>query len=62
MKIGDQVQELDELKLYKTHKICVVVDLKSDSRGIWVKFDNDMDTDVWHAAQYYEVINKNESK
>ena len=54
MKVGDTVRlSGDESSVQKTR---MIVSLKSDARGVWIKLDKDMYPDMWHSASYYEVI------
>lgn len=55
MKVGDTVRQIDEEDLYETQQAWVVVDIKSDSRGLWIKFNDDIYSDMWHDSSYYEV-------
>lgn len=37
-------------------QVWTVVNMKSDSRGIWIQIDDDSTPDTWYAADMYEVI------
>lgn len=58
MKVGDKVQQVGEEKHYENYSAQTITHIKSDSRGLWIKFNSDEAPDVWHAAQYYEVVNE----
>lgn len=55
MKIGDLVSLVDEPS---AREAWTIVALRSDSRGIWVQF-NETPSDTWHYASHYKVINEN---
>ncbi|MDB4337607.1 hypothetical protein OAA09_01155 [bacterium] len=58
MKSGDTVRQIDDESLHRTQQTWVVTDIKSDSRGLWVKFNDDVYSDMWHDSSYYEVISE----
>ena len=56
MKVGDLVRlSSDEPCIQQVWRVTAI---KSDSRGIWFQHEDNPYPDVWHAANYYEVINE----
>ena len=58
MKVGDTVRQATIQGLCTTQPVYTIIEIKSDPRGLWIKFENDTYPDMWHAAQYYEVISE----
>ena len=54
MKVGDLVRLTTEPSI---QQVWIISDLKSDTRGIWLQF-NEAPSDTWHSAAYYEVVNE----
>jgi hypothetical protein len=52
MKVGDKV------RMKGDRKILEIKELKSDSRGIWLKFLKDPCEDSYYSSKCYEVVNE----
>lgn len=61
MKIGDLVRlssdDWSDITFFTglNQQAWVIVALKSDSKGIWIQFE-ETSYDTWHSASYYEVV------
>ncbi len=58
MKLGSRVKQKYKQGLEEEHPVWIVIDLKSNAKGIWIKLNDDFYPDTWHDSSYYEVINE----